>query len=247
MVKSLLQRYFHNLYSRTMRQGYELAYREVVSALSDGGKCLDCGASCGQHLQYLQRLLPLNQQRYWGIEWDQGSVWASRATGMNIIRGDLNRFLPFKDDTFQCVFGFSVLEHLLKGCQWIQECRRVLKPGGRLIILTPNISTYFTIVLLALGRMPSSGPHPDSALLMNTEALLGARSLEARAVENETPMNRHLVVFSYKVLRKYLSLVGFNHVRGCGFGLYPFPNFFQPLIERIDPYHCHQMLFVATK
>jgi len=59
--------------------------------------------------------------------------------------------------------------------------------------------------------------------------------------------HRHLVVFSYRVLKEYLKLIGFREVRGYGFGLYPFPNFMQPLLERIDPIHCHQMVFVARK
>jgi len=56
-----------------------------------------------------------------------------------------------------------------------------------------------------------------------------------------------LVVFSYRVLRQYLTMIGFTEVHGYGFGLYPFPAFMQPVLERTDPYHCHQMVFVAQK
>jgi hypothetical protein len=55
------------------------------------------------------------------------------------------------------------------------------------------------------------------------------------------------VVFSYKVLRRYLDMLGFSDIRGYGFGLYPFPNFMQPLLEKLDPWHAHQMVFVARK
>ena len=65
--------------------------------------------------------------------------------------------------------------------------------------------------------------------------------------ESSTPVHRHLVVFSYLVLRKYLSMIGFSEIQGYGFGLYPFPAFMQPILEKIDPYHCHQMVFVAKK
>ena len=63
-------------------------------------------------------------------------------------------------------------------------------------------------------------------------------------VEDETPMHRHLVVFSFRVLRRYLALLEFSQVHGYGFGLYPFPGFMQPMLERIDPYHCRQMVFI---
>ncbi len=56
-----------------------------------------------------------------------------------------------------------------------------------------------------------------------------------------------LIVFSYRVLGQYLRMIGFVNVTGRGFGLYPFPRFAQSLLERLDPYHCHQMVFVATK
>jgi hypothetical protein len=64
--------------------------------------------------------------------------------------------------------------------------------------------------------------------------------------ETDTPIHRHLVVFSYRVLRAYLKMIDFDVVRSHGFGLYPFPAFSQPVPERIDPYHCHQMVFIAT-
>lgn len=142
----------------------------------------------------------------------------------------------------------SVLEHLLNPCYYLKECYRVLDEGGSLVILTPNISTYFTAVLILLGKMPSSGPHPDSDLLIKQEELfkVSHESLQPDT-ETDTPVHRHLVVFSYLVLLSYFRMLGFSEVKGYGFGLYPFPNFMQPLLERIDPYHCHQMVIVARK
>lgn len=130
----------------------------------------------------------------------------------------------------------------------MQEAFRILKPGGRLVILTPNISTYFTALLILLGKMPSSGPHPDSNSLVKAEEVFKVSSDELHwDTESDTPVHRHLVVFSYRVLNRYLYSIGFSKIKGRGFGLYPFPNFAQPFLERLDPYHCHQMVFVAEK
>ncbi len=124
----------------------------------------------------------------------------------------------------------------------------MLRPSGRLVLLTPNISTYFTALLILLGKMPSSGPHPDSDELLKAEEIFKVSSENLMPdAESDAPVHRHLVVFSYRVLRRYLDLIGFSSVTGHGFGLYPFPIFMQPLLERLDPYHCHQMVFVATK
>jgi hypothetical protein len=130
----------------------------------------------------------------------------------------------------------------------MRECHRILEDRGTLVLLTPNISTFFTIALLLVGKMPSSGPHPDSnALVIGEEVFKVSDPNLLPDPESDTPVHRHLVVFSFRVLRRYLKMIGFTEVRGYGFGLYPFPNFIQPALERLDPYHCHQMVFVAQK
>lgn len=246
---SLLQAYFKKLYRRTMEESYATARREIAESIRAGGNILDCGAGSG-HLydQLVQVCGELDPARYFGVEWVEGEARRGRERGLQILQGDLNKRLPFDDGAFSCVFGLSVLEHLLYGCRYLQECRRVLAPGGKLVLLTPNISTYFTAALILAGKMPSSGPHPDSSLLLDQEELYRVREGRERVeVEDDTPPHRHLVVFSYRVLRGYLRTLGFSDVRGYAYGVYPFPNFMQPLLERFDPYHCHQMVFVARR
>lgn len=247
MIRIFMQRYFRRLYERTMNEAYACAYRTIVDSLCGNGPCLDCGANEGQHFARLHEMSGLARAAYAGIEWNASSVALAQGKGLEVTQGDLNTPLPFGNDRFQCVMGLSVLEHLLNGCHWMQECQRVLIPGGRLVILTPNISTWFTIALLAAGRMPSSGPHPDSSQLLKREAPLQVSTIEDPDIEGDTPVHRHLVVYSYRTLRNYLRMIGFQHVQGHAFGVYPFPNLMQPWLERIDPYHAHQMVFVATK
>jgi SAM-dependent methyltransferase len=243
----MMQAYFKSLYRRTMREAYATAIREVVSALAGGGRCLDCGAQGGQFYDAICREIPFSSKNYFGIEWNHASIRPGRRRGLSIIRGNLNDPLPYRDRSFACVFALSVLEHLTNGCRFILECRRVLQPHGRLILLTPNISTFFSISQLLLGKMPSSGPHPDSSLLLVSEKPVQVSDIGLEDVEDSYPLHRHMVVFSFRVLRKYLRLAGFSAVRGFGFGLYPFPNSMQAVLEKIDPYHCHQMVMVAQK
>ena len=244
----MLSGYFKKLYERTMGEAYGLASREIVRALENGGDCLDCGAAGGHWFQKLSDRMGMDQSRYYGIEWNLDLVKDSVHKGLKIIHGDLNDDLPFEGGKFTCVFALSVLEHLLNGCHFLKECYRVLNEKGTLILITPNISTYFTIALLLLGNMPSTGPHPDSTALVKKSELFKVSPEEmVPDPESEKPVFRHLVVFSYKILRKYLRIIGFSDVAGRCFGLYPFPNFMQPVLERVDPYHCHQMVFIAKK
>lgn len=45
---------------------------------------------------------------------------------------------PFNSNIFDFVFSKSVIEHLWNPEHFIKECHRVLKPGGRIIIMTPD-------------------------------------------------------------------------------------------------------------
>ncbi|MDR7103003.1 class I SAM-dependent methyltransferase [Croceicoccus sp. BE223] len=240
----MIKRYLTNLYSNTMQRAYGLARREIAEAHRPGSKILDCGAARGEQFGYLQQHKPITKDEYFGVEWEPGLAAEARSKGLNVIQGDLNRRLPFDDETFDCVYGLSVLEHLLMPCSWLSECKRVLKPGGRLVLLTPNIATYFTAFNILAGKMPSSGPHPDSNALNATQTY-NLHNLEELA-EGDTPAHRHLVVFSYKALRNFIRILGLD-AKMTAFGYYPFPKAMQPMMERLDPYHCHQMVVVATK
>lgn len=244
----MLENYFRKLYQRTMREAYGLAFESIAESLAYGGRALDCGAGEGSSFERLRETIQLETSRYQGIEWSEPLVRQAVSKGLDVVRGDLNHPLPFQKGQFRCVFGLSVLEHLLNGCAFLRESHRLLDDKGTLVLLTPNISTFFTIALLLVGKMPSSGPHPDSNTLVTSEEVYKVSHPDLISdVESDTPVHRHLVVFSYRVLGRYLRMIGFGEVRGFGFGLYPFPNVMQPVLERIDPYHCHQMVFVARK
>ena len=231
-----------------MTRAYDAAYGQIASSAGPDSAILDCGANNGWTLDLILKRCSLAPSQYHGIEWNSRCVEEGRNRGLNITQGDLNLGIPVESGIYSCVYALSVLEHLLNPCRFMKDCHRVLRPGGQLVLLTPNISTYFTAALILLGKMPSSGPHPDSDQLLKTEEIFKVSSDEAKSdVETDTPVHRHLVVFSYRVLRQYLHMIGFSSVTGHGFGLYPFPDFSQPLLERVDPYHCHQMVFVARK
>ena len=129
--------------------------------MQDSGKCLDCGASGGYKYDLLKQAIEFEKSQYHGIEWDADLADSARKRDSNVKQGDLNRKMKFPDETFKCIFGLSVLEHLLMPYHFLRESYRCLENGGTLVILTPNISTFFTVALLLSGKMPSSGPHPD--------------------------------------------------------------------------------------
>lgn len=52
--------------------------------------------------------------------------------------------LPFADEEFDCVISFQVIEHIEKDREFVREIHRVLRPGGRFIVTTPNAPMSLT-------------------------------------------------------------------------------------------------------
>ncbi len=81
--------------------------------------------------------------------------------GPGVLRGDVCR-MPFVSGAFDTVFATELLEHLPEAglTVGLQEMRRVLKPGGRLIVATPyreDLSRHETVCPECGARFHSLG------------------------------------------------------------------------------------------
>ncbi len=70
------------------------------------------------------------------------------------IKVDANERLPFDDDQFDCVWCSEVIEHLNDPVHAMNELRRVTKPGGSLILTTPNSYAWLFRAIAVLGLTP---------------------------------------------------------------------------------------------
>ena len=52
--------------------------------------------------------------------------------------------LPFEDASFDYVVSFQVIEHIKRDKEFVKEVYRVLKPGGKFIVSTPNAPMSLT-------------------------------------------------------------------------------------------------------
>jgi len=66
-----------------------------------------------------------------------------------VVLSPLDR-LPFADGVFDVVVSKWVAEHLEHPERDFRECARVLKPGGALVLLTPNAHSIFTLISRAI-------------------------------------------------------------------------------------------------
>src|SRR6266568_4768533 len=79
----------------------------------------------------------LKKEGYVNVDWDKNY-------NPDVVH-NLNALpYPFKENSFELIEAFHVLEHLDKPFDIMREFHRILKPGGRLIIKTPHFSRGFT-------------------------------------------------------------------------------------------------------
>ena len=64
-----------------------------------------------------------------------------RVTGSEFRQLDMNERLPFEDDELDAILCVDGIEHIERTYDFCKECHRVLRPGGVLIVTTPNISS----------------------------------------------------------------------------------------------------------
>jgi len=76
-----------------------------------------------------------------GVELDPDGVKAARGRGVGVRQGTLEQ-QAFPDNTFDAVHSAHVIEHVYDPVGLLRECHRILKPGGTLVILTPNIESW---------------------------------------------------------------------------------------------------------
>jgi SAM-dependent methyltransferase len=70
------------------------------------------------------------------------------------LLADADRGLPFRSDRFDVVWCSEVIEHLRDPAGAIKEFRRVARPGGRLVLTTPNSDFWLYTVLRLFGKSP---------------------------------------------------------------------------------------------
>jgi 2-polyprenyl-3-methyl-5-hydroxy-6-metoxy-1,4-benzoquinol methylase len=75
--------------------------------------------------------------------------------------GDVEREdLPWADESFDVVLMLEILEHFaVDPMRVLWEANRVLKPGGTLILSTPNASSVAALARLLLGHNPQPEPY----------------------------------------------------------------------------------------
>jgi ubiquinone/menaquinone biosynthesis C-methylase UbiE len=103
--------------------------------------------------------------------------------------------LPFEDSAFELVWASEVIEHVADTARWLSELRRVLVPGGRLLVTTPSHGRL-RVAVLGMERFSEPlGDHLHLYTRRSLETLLGEfgfSEVVVRAVEGPPLLRRSL-------------------------------------------------------
>jgi ubiquinone/menaquinone biosynthesis C-methylase UbiE len=128
----------------------------VRSRLTPDSSVLDLGCGRGGVVELFWRDVKLAA----GLDPDAPSLAEHRAHGMPVVTG-MGEHLPFAAEVFDLVVCVWVLEHLRGPESVLREVRRVLRPGGHFVFLTPNLRNP----LLALNRLGRALPQLQRRLV----------------------------------------------------------------------------------
>jgi SAM-dependent methyltransferase len=141
--------------------------------------------------------LPRDRRRYTVCDIDERAIRVARELHGDRLKGaDVIRVgepLPYASGAFDLVVSMDVIEHLDDPEPWAREAFRVLRPGGRLFLTTPNygsgsLRVIEQTVLEAIARrhgFSRSALHPtkfDRGRLEGLLSKLGARAVSVRKI-----------------------------------------------------------------
>jgi SAM-dependent methyltransferase len=156
---------------------HDALYRFIHSwqlVKNEKGNCLELGANPYFITWLLQEHteLDLTLANYFGgeegkgtqtLSWQEGTARKNSTFYFDHFNMEESRF-PYDDASFDVVLYCEIIEHLLMNpVHTLKEIRRVMRPGGLLVVTTPNVARLGNVLAMADGRSiydPYSGFGP---------------------------------------------------------------------------------------
>ena len=172
------------------------AQRVLLSLVGSGQRVLDVGCGSGFYTTQFRDL----GNKMAATDITVEGVRTVVQTGVPVTLSDVEKGLPFADESFDMVPFIEVVEHLLRPDLALREIRRILRPGGLLLLTTPNYAHWVLRLLYLFGVLPVG---------LRSRPYAGFAS--RRQADTIPPwLDPHIRFFSPHSLRDYLSDGGFD-------------------------------------
>jgi len=171
------------------------------------GRLLDLGCNRGVYVQAYQNGPVVGVDLAYSVL----RVAARRCPHAGFVQGDAQNLAFFRDCVFDAVLCSEVLEHVPHPERLLRETWRVLVPGGRLFLTTPNykkarprwvalgVMKAYGVEGIREGRYYHTAFRPEELQLMAEE--VGFEVLEAGTFEKEVKYSSRIPVLFFHLLR----------------------------------------------
>lgn len=201
-------------------------------------RLLDCG--CGNGAITLKIAEKIGTRELVGIDTVPRRMEQARARGIKVLERDLDEKLPFENESFDVVLAIDVVEHLGNTDGFVKEVHRVLRRGGYIVVATPNLASFSSILYLLVGRQPVEA-------MVSDEILAGSWNPRWKYRNNLKDGPGHRRIFTEAALRELLKYYGFSVERTLRVGFHPFPFPLAKVMCLIDRWHVNTILMKARK
>jgi SAM-dependent methyltransferase len=149
-----------------------------------------------------------------GFDWSATALGAAAGRGVVAARASATPpGLPLADASQDVVIMSELIEHLVDTDGALAEARRVLRPGGSLVLSTPNLAAWYNRALLAFGVQP----------VFSEVSLYGIYGRPGHEVAG------HLRIFTKRALAGLLAAAGFIDVAMSGAPYHDVPRPLRPI------------------
>lgn len=130
------------LFKRSILKQQKLKAISMFLGKTSGKKCLDIGGDNGIISYFLRK----RGGEWTSVDLEDEAVRSIKAlVGTNVYKIDGEK-TPFKKNSFDTVVIIDFLEHIHTDALFIEELKRIIKPGGELIINVPYHSGRFSLL-----------------------------------------------------------------------------------------------------
>lgn len=152
----------------------------------------------------------------YGFDVNPEALAISQKNGLNTKVGDINKKWDYPDRHFDIVIVSHIIEHVDNTDHLILEAKRVLKKGGFIIVITPNLAAWFNRIFLVFGMQPFFSE------VSTIDKSLGMKFLRRLKIHS-SPMG-HLRLFTGAAVKDIVKLHGFKIIKTAGVEFVVFPK-----------------------